>query len=124
MMRFCLLTVLVLLLCSSAAWAETTAQEGTCLKQWGLSYCLSTFAHVKNLSPLAAEAAESYYARCLGEKQGKEKWAMIEKIAAVRKYYTQHAADYSPCKEGENCAFMKCVNIAESMRFMDYIDSL
>lgn len=124
MMHFRLLPVLLLLLCSPASGAEIATQEALCLKKWGLSYCLSTFAHVKNLAPIAAEAAENYYSQCMEGKENKEKDAFREKIAAVRGYYTKHAEDYSGCKGGENCSFMTCVNITESMLFRDYIDLL
>lgn len=121
-----ILIVLLLCVCSHPANAEESLNDKLLLKKWALSYCLTTFSHAKDLAPIAAEAAETYYNQCISKhmKYNAPKLEILIKFRKIRNYYNNHMSDYVACKENINCSFMECLNVSESMDFMEYLNSL
>lgn len=121
-----ILIILLLCVCSHPANAEESLNDKLLLKKWALSYCLTTFSHAKDLAPIAAEATEIYYNQCLSKhmKFNGPEFDILIKFRKIRNYYNKHVHDYAPCKSTINCSFMDCLNVAEGMDFMEYLNSL
>lgn len=91
-----------------------TREEQRLLKKWGLAYCLSTYAHAGRLSTLAAEAVESLYGRdaALFDARG----------ATLRAFLAARVRDRMPCKDGENCSLIGCLNAIEHLDLAVLLD--
>ena len=94
---------------SPAAW-----EEQRLLKQWGLAYCLSTYAHAGRLSSLAAEAAESLY--------GRDAALFDVRAASLRAFLASRVRDRMPCTDGENCSLIGCLNAIEHLDLAVLLD--
>lgn len=92
-----------------AAW-----EEQRLLKQWGLACCLSTYAHAGRLSTLAAEAAESLY--------GRDAPLFDVHAASLRAFLAARVSDRMPCKDGENCSAIGCLNAVEHLDMASLLD--
>lgn len=91
-----------------------TREAQRLLKQWGLAYCLSTYAHAGRLSSLAAEAAESLY--------GRDAALFDAQAASLRAFLASRVSDRMPCKDGENCSLIGCLNAIEHLDMASLLD--
>ena len=105
----------LLALCCWCGPAQAAGGEGQrLLKQWGLAYCLSTYAHAGRLSSLAAEAAESLY--------GRDAALFDVRAASLRAFLASRVRDRMPCKDGENCSAIGCLNAVEHLDMASLLD--
>lgn len=91
-----------------------TREEQRLLKKWGLACCLSTYAHAGRLSPLAAEAAERLY--------GRNAVLFDAQAASLRAFLAARVRDRMPCKDGENCSLIGCLNAVEHLDMTSLAD--
>lgn len=91
-----------------------TPEEQRLLKKWGLACCLSTYAHAGRLSPSAAEAADMLYSR--------DAALFGARAASLRAFLAAHVRDRMPCKNGENCSLIGCLNAVEHLDMTSLAD--
>lgn len=104
--------LLFLLLFSNIAYGQSDNEKRECIKKWSTAFCISTYSHVKYLSTFGVDAAENYYNKCELKKVD---------LKPIRQYYNNHVNEESICKSGINCAFMQCLNVAESELFLIFL---
>lgn len=121
-MRRHLLCVVLALCCwcgpaqaaDGAGQPPVTREELRLLKKWGLACCLSSYAHAGRLSTLAAEAAESLY--------GRDTALFDAQAASLRAFLAARVSDRMPCKDGENCSAIGCLNAVEHLDMASLLD--
>lgn len=97
-----------------AGQPPVTREAQRLLKQWGLACCLSSYAHAGRLSTLAAEAAESLY--------GRDAPLLDAQAANLRAFLAARVSDRMPCKDGENCSAIGCLNAVEHLDIASLLD--
>lgn len=97
-----------------AGQPPVTREAQRLLKKWGLAYCLSSYAHAGRLSTLAAEAAESLY--------GRDTPLFDVQAASLRAFLAARVSDRMPCKDGENCSAIGCLNAVEHLNMVSLLD--
>lgn len=96
------------------ALPPVTREDQRLLRKWGLACCLSTYAHAGRLSSLAAEAAESLY--------GRDAALFDARAASLRVFLAARVRDRMPCKDGENCSLIGCLNAIEHLDLAVLLD--
>lgn len=89
-------------------------EELRLLKKWGLAYCLSSYAHAGRLSTLAADVAESLY--------GRDAALFDAQAASLRAFFAERVRDHMPCKNGENCSIIGCLDAVEHLDMASLLD--
>lgn len=97
-----------------AGQPPVTREAQRLLKKWGLACCLSSYAHAGRLSTLAAEAAESLY--------GRDTPLFDVQAASLRAFLAARVSDRMPCKDGENCSAIGCLNAVEHLDMASLLD--